>query len=276
MKHKYIAKKAKCTLVQALRLCTGHTAHRGSRGIALLFHDHGTRRGWGVSVTPWPLFTPGKDSVPIVQEAGWGPGPVWTGAENLSPTGIWYPDRPARSQSLYDNATRLMKYIVTHTNRPSEIPALPGSWVTNKPSVKMSTPSSSRNDKLGAGNKSNTTFGVEILNSEWDGEICTGNYWDHHSGFRRIRSTTVSIFWIRRIFAKEWEYNERVHRILTGFKKAYGSVRREVLYNTVTEFVIPLKLVELIKVCLNETSSRVRVGKHLSDMFPIMNDLKQA
>ena len=29
----------KVTLVQALRLCTGRTAHRGSRGIALLFHD---------------------------------------------------------------------------------------------------------------------------------------------------------------------------------------------------------------------------------------------
>ena len=37
--------KVKCPLVQALRLCTGRTAHRGSRGIALLFHDHGTRRG---------------------------------------------------------------------------------------------------------------------------------------------------------------------------------------------------------------------------------------
>jgi len=36
--------KVKCTLVQALRLCTGRTAHRGSRGIALLFHDHYTRR----------------------------------------------------------------------------------------------------------------------------------------------------------------------------------------------------------------------------------------
>jgi len=38
-------KVVKCTLVQALRLCTGRKAHRGSRGIALLFHDHGTRRG---------------------------------------------------------------------------------------------------------------------------------------------------------------------------------------------------------------------------------------
>ena len=91
----------KCTLVHTLRFCTGRTAHRGSRGIALLFHGHGTRRGWGVSVTPRPLFTLGKDAVPIVQEAGWAPGPVWTGAENLAPTGIRSPDRPARSQSLY-------------------------------------------------------------------------------------------------------------------------------------------------------------------------------
>jgi len=66
--------KVKCTLVQALTLCTGRAAHRGSRGIALLFHDHGTRRE--VSVTPRPTFTPGKDPVPIVQEAGWAPRPV--------------------------------------------------------------------------------------------------------------------------------------------------------------------------------------------------------
>ena len=35
--------KVKVTLVQALRLCTQRTARRGSRGITLLFHDHGTR-----------------------------------------------------------------------------------------------------------------------------------------------------------------------------------------------------------------------------------------
>jgi hypothetical protein len=37
----------KCSLVHALRLCTGRTAHRRSRGIALHFHDYGTRKGWG-------------------------------------------------------------------------------------------------------------------------------------------------------------------------------------------------------------------------------------
>jgi len=50
---------------------------------------------------PRPLFTPGKDPVPIVQEAGWAPEPVWTGAENLTPTGIRSPDRPVRRKSLY-------------------------------------------------------------------------------------------------------------------------------------------------------------------------------
>jgi len=93
-------KQCRCILAQALRLCTGRTTHRKSRGIALLFLDHGTRRGWGVSVTPRSLFTPGKDPVPIVQEAGWAPGPFWTGSENLASTGIRSPDSPARSQSL--------------------------------------------------------------------------------------------------------------------------------------------------------------------------------
>ena len=46
-------------------------------------------------------FTPGKDPVPIVQETGWAPGPVWTCAENLASTGIRVPDRPVRRQSLY-------------------------------------------------------------------------------------------------------------------------------------------------------------------------------
>ena len=60
-------------------------AQRVGRGIALLFRDRGTGKVWVVSSTPWPHFTPGKDPVPILQEAEWAPGPVWTGAENLAP-----------------------------------------------------------------------------------------------------------------------------------------------------------------------------------------------
>ena len=58
--------------------------------------------------TPHPgRFTSGKDPVPFVEEAGWAPGPAWTGAENFAHTGIRSPDRPGRSESLY----RLSYYI---------------------------------------------------------------------------------------------------------------------------------------------------------------------
>jgi len=73
------------------------------RGIALLFHDRGTRRGWVVSSTPRPHFTLGKDPVPILKEAGWTPGPVWTGGKSRPHRDFFFsiPNRPARSQSLY-------------------------------------------------------------------------------------------------------------------------------------------------------------------------------
>jgi hypothetical protein len=47
------------------------------------------------------------------------------------------------------------------------------------------------------------------------------------------------------------------------------------LYNIVIEFGIYMKLVRLVKMCLNETYSKVRVGKHLSDTFAVKNGLKQ-
>ena len=47
------------------------------------------------------IFIPGKDPIPIAQEAGLAPGSVWTVAENLAPTGIRSPDHWAHSESLY-------------------------------------------------------------------------------------------------------------------------------------------------------------------------------
>jgi hypothetical protein len=72
---------------------------------------------------------------------------------------------------------------------------------------------------------------------------------DHQCGFRCNRSTTDQIFCIRQILKKKCEYNERVHQLFIDFKKAYDSVTREVLYNILVEFGIPMKLVTLIKMC---------------------------
>ena len=67
-----------------------------SRGVALLFLDRATRRGWLVSSTPWQHFTPGKYPVPILQEAGFASEPVWTGGKS-HPHRDLILDRPARS-----------------------------------------------------------------------------------------------------------------------------------------------------------------------------------
>jgi len=97
----------------------------------------------------------------------------------------------------------------------------------------------------------------------------------HQCGFRRNRSTIDHIVCIRQIFEKKREYNKVVNQLFIDFKKAYDSVRREVLYKILFEFGIPRKLVRLIKMSLTETYSRVRVGKNVSDRFPIRNGLKQ-
>jgi hypothetical protein len=88
-------------------------------------------------------------------------------------------------------------------------------------------------------------------------------------GQRKIRCSISVEYW------KKWEYNGTVPQLFIDFKKAYDSVNREALYNILIEFGIPRKLVGLIEMCLNETYSRVRIGKNLSDKFTIENGLKQ-
>jgi len=68
--------------------------------------------------------------------------------------------------------------------------------------------------------------------------------------------------------------NEAIYQLFIEFKKACDSVRKGILYNILTEYGIPMKLAKLIKMFVNETYSRVRVDKRLSDVFPIKNDLK--
>jgi hypothetical protein len=68
------------------------------------------------------------------------------------------------------------------------------------------------------------------------------------------------------------QYNETVYQLFIDFKRVYDSVRREVLYSILIEFRVPMELVRLIKICLNEAcNSKVHIAKHLSDNFPIQN-----
>ena len=92
----------KVTPVQTLRLCTGRTANRGSRGIDLHFNDHGTRRGWGGSASrPGRSLLPGKTRYLLYRRLGGAQGRSGR-VRKISPlTGIRSPDRPSRNHSLY-------------------------------------------------------------------------------------------------------------------------------------------------------------------------------
>jgi hypothetical protein len=79
-------------------------------------------------------------------------------------------------------------------------------------------------------------------------------------------------FCINQILERKWECIETVLELFVDFKKAYDSVRREVFYSIFIEFGVPMELVRLIKISLNETYSIVHIGKHLPDNFPLQND----
>jgi hypothetical protein len=74
--------EVKVTLVHAMK------ARRGADVYLYFIFNPGTRWGSVVNATPRPLYPRETDQVPIVQESGWDPGPVWTSAENLAFTEI--------------------------------------------------------------------------------------------------------------------------------------------------------------------------------------------
>jgi len=78
---KLIEVKVKCSRYRPA------VAQRVGRGIALLFHDRGTRRGWVVSSTPRPHFIQGKTQYPLYRRLSGLQGRSGR-AENLVPTGI--------------------------------------------------------------------------------------------------------------------------------------------------------------------------------------------
>ena len=97
------------TLVQTLRLCTSRTAHRWSRGIAILFLDHGTRRGEGSASRPGRSLPPWKNRYPFYRRLVGTQGRSGQVRKILVPTGIRSLDRPVRSSVCI--ATELSRFI---------------------------------------------------------------------------------------------------------------------------------------------------------------------
>jgi hypothetical protein len=74
--------KVKFSLEQAMK------AQRGVEVKHYFLFNLGPRRGWVDNATLRTLSAGKETRLTILEEAGWAPGPVWTGEENLAPTGI--------------------------------------------------------------------------------------------------------------------------------------------------------------------------------------------
>jgi hypothetical protein len=70
---------------------------------------------------------------------------------------------------------------------------------------------------------------------------------------------------------EKWDYTEIVRQLFIDVKKASDSVRREVLYAILIEFGMPMKLVRLIEMCLNETYSKVHVVSSARSSYKTRN-----
>jgi len=101
-------------------------AQRVGRVIALLFHYRGTRRGWVVSSTPRPHFTPGKDPVPHCI-GGW-VGPR-ASAENLVPNGIRSRIVQPLVSRYTDSATRPTQVNISIPNKRINIALQDTTWL---------------------------------------------------------------------------------------------------------------------------------------------------
>jgi hypothetical protein len=86
-------------------------------------------------------------------------------------------------------------------------------------------------------------------------------------GFRPNRSTIDYIFIVRQIYEKCHEYNIDLHNIFIDFSQAFDTVKRDVIYNSLTKHNVPDKLIKLIKLTMQQTKMKVKVKNRSSEWF---------
>ena len=97
----------------------------------------------------------------------------------------------------------------------------------------------------------------------------------YQCGFRKNRSTINQIFTLRQIMEKTKVFNIETHHLFIDFRSAYYTVKREGLYNAMSEFNIPNKLVRLTRMTIENTKSRVRIQSDLTDPITAKKGLRQ-
>ena len=99
-----------------------------------------------------------------------------------------------------------------------------------------------------------------------------GNY---QMEFRPNRSTIDNIFIVRQIYEKCHEYNVDLHNIIIDFSQAFDKVNRDVIYNSLTKYNVPDKLIKQIKLIMQRTKMKVKVNNSYSEWFKTKTGVRQ-
>ena len=103
-------------------------------------------------------------------------------------------------------------------------------------------------------------------------ENLIGNY---QCGFRKNRSTVNHIFTLRQILKKTKEFGIETHHLFMDFKSTYDTIKRDKLYNAMSEFNIPNKLIRFTQMTMENIKSQVRIQSDLSDSIITKKGLRQ-
>lgn len=98
---------------------------------------------------------------------------------------------------------------------------------------------------------------------------------EYQGGFKEGRGTTEQIFILKMIMNKSYEQNLGLHLMFIDFKQAYDSIDRSKMYNALINLEIPVKIVKLIKMTLENSCSSVTTDGIISEKFSIKKGLKQ-
>ena len=92
---------------------------------------------------------------------------------------------------------------------------------------------------------------------------------DYQSGFRPNRSTLDNIFMIRQIAEKCYEYNIDIHNIFIDYTHAFDLIKRNKILDSLTQNKMPPKLIRLVKLTLENTTTKVKVNKAYTWQFRV-------
>jgi sorting nexin-29 len=98
---------------------------------------------------------------------------------------------------------------------------------------------------------------------------------EYQCGFRPQRSTMDSIFVVRQVLEKCYEFDVDIHQLYIDFRKAYDSIKRNELKETLKQLKIPGKLRRLVMMTVKETVGKVKFNGDLSNTFKIKRGLRQ-